>query len=85
MVGLFTEDQEGREPRVGPGTTPILRTSGFVQSKTCKENVFSGRKQVISKKKSSSPKLKRFFGPNPGDLQKKKCSMFLFCEAHWAL
>ena len=37
-------DQGRREPRVGPGTTQILCISGFVQSKTGKENgtLFSG-------------------------------------------
>ena len=47
---------------------------------------FSPDFQVISKKKRSSPKLKRFFCPNSGDLQKKKRpSVFHFdwpYEAH---
>ena len=48
---------------------------------------FSGRKQVISKKKRSSPKLKRFFRPKTGDFQKKrslpKFKRFFLAENRW--
>ena len=78
-----TRTQGRREPRMGPGTTQILRISCFVQSKTCKENgtLFSVSPKLKRlfcsnsgdlQKKRSSPKLKRFFCPNSGDLKKIK-------------
>ena len=75
---------------MGPGTTQILRISGFVQTKKCKENgtLFSGSSSDLQRKMFLS-KLKRFFCPNSGDLKKKKRSlMFHFdgpYEAQWAL
>ena len=48
-----TQYQGRREPRVGPGTTQILRMSGFVRSKTSKKNatLFSGFSNELQKKK----------------------------------
>ena len=84
--------QGRREPRVGPGTAQILRISGFVQSKTNKENgtLFFGFSSDLQNKKRSSPKLKRFFCPKSGDLltEKKRSSVFHFdgsYKAQWAL
>ena len=72
--------QGRREPRMGPGTAQILRISGFVQSKTGKENgtLFSGFSSDLQNKKRSSPKLKRFFCPNSGDLQTEKKGLRCF-------
>ena len=55
---VYTNDPEQafkqgrREPRVGPGTAQILRISGFVQSKSGKENgtLFSGFSSDLKKK-----------------------------------
>ena len=55
---------------MGPGTTQILRISGFVQFKTGKENgTLFPDFQVIFKKKRSSPSLKGFFSPYSGDIK----------------
>ena len=62
-LSKYNSDQGCREPRVGLGTTQILRFSGFVQSKTRKESgtLFSGFSGELQKKKEKPPKLKWFF------------------------
>ena len=60
---IFIYLQGRREPRVGPGTTQILRISGFVQSKTSKENgtLFHGFSSDLKKKKKVFTKIETFF------------------------
>ena len=62
-----------REPNVGPGPAQICRISGSVKPKIYGKNV-AKRCDLKKKKKGFSPKFKRFFRPNSGDLQKKKAS-----------
>ena len=73
-LSKYNSDQGCREPRVGLGTTQILRFSGFVQSKTRRKSgtLFSGFSGDLKKKRKTTEIEMVFLTKIRCDLQKKK-------------